>query len=250
MTSAGLSGWIIIGHYLFCWEGGVATPQSEIVHRMAIQIHDWETVADQRSIFLSCYLLMTRNIISAIDNLEFRDSAWVNRLMDRFAGYYFAALEQYEKEPSSAPAVWHSAHDVSLAPHTLALQKLLAGINAHINYDLVLSLVDMLEPEWGGLGDDQRATRYQDHCHVNAVIGRTIDAVQDQILDPVMPSMVLIDELLGPVDEALVSHLIMHWRETVWRDAMQLLEQSEPGERERLIRKIERSALEIASLIG
>ncbi len=228
----------------------MATPEMAVVGRMATQIHDWEAAADRRSVFLSCYLLMTRNIISAIDHQEFHDSAWVSRLMQRFADYYFVALEDYDREPSSAPAVWHSAHDVSRAPHTLVLQKLLAGVNAHINYDLVLSLVDLLGPEWDALEADQRTARYNDHCHVNEVIGRTIDAVQDQVLDPMMPLMVLIDELLGPVDELLVSHLITHWRETVWRDTMQLLETGDPSERARLIHGIEQAALKTASLIG
>jgi hypothetical protein len=217
---------------------------------MATQIRNWEAAADQRAVFLSCYLLMTRNILAAIDHQEFHDSAWVSRLMQRFAEYYFVALEEYEREPSSAPAVWRSAHDISRAPHTLALQKLMAGVNAHINYDLVLSLADLLGPEWDAMDADQRTARYNDHCHVNAVIGRTIDAVQDQVLDPVMPIMVLIDELLGPVDEMLVSHLITHWRETVWRDTLQLLETDKPSDRARLIHEIEHAALRIASLIG
>lgn len=225
------------------------TPEVPVVSRMANQIHEWERVADQRSVFLSCYLLMTRNILSAIEQREFHDPTWVNSLMERFADYYFVALEAYEQEPASAPAVWQFAHDTTRAPRTLALQKLLVGINAHINFDLVLSLVDMLGPEWDTLADDQRITRYNDHCRVNAVIGRTIDAVQEQVLDPVMPLMAIIDELLGPVDEKLVSHLITHWRETVWHNAMQLLEANEPSERSRLIGQIEQAALRIANLI-
>ena len=224
-------------------------PESPAVDRMATQVQTWEDLADQRCVFLSCYLLMTRNILSALDHQEFRDSAWVYQLMERFADYYFVALEAYERDPASAPAVWQVAHDVTRAPNTLAVQKLMAGVNAHINYDLVLSLVDMLGPEWANLPADRRSWRYSDHCHVNAVIGRTIDAVQDQVLDPVMPLMKVIDEVLGPVDEMLVSHLITHWRETVWHNAMRLLEAGEPEDRARLIGDIEREALRIANLI-
>jgi hypothetical protein len=225
------------------------TPEVSVVSRMATQIREWESVADQRSVFLNCYLLMTRNILSAIEQREFHDSVWVNSLMERFADYYFVALEAYEKEPASAPAVWQVAHNITRAPNTLALQKLLVGVNAHINFDLVLSLVDMLGPEWDALAADERSARYNDHCHVNAVIGRTIDAVQDQVLEPVMPFMAIIDEVLGPVDEMMVSHLISHWRETVWHNAMRLLEANEPGERARLIGQIEQAALSLANLI-
>jgi hypothetical protein len=124
---------------------------------------------------------MTRNILSAIERREFHDSAWVNSLMERFADYYFVALEAYEKEPASAPAVWQVAHSMTRAPNALALQKLLVGVNAHINFDLVLSLVDMLGPEWDALAADQRSERYDDHCHVNTVIGIG-DVLQDQVL--------------------------------------------------------------------
>ncbi len=222
---------------------------SPAVVRMQILIEGWEAAADQRTIFLSCYLLMTRNILSAIDRQEFHDPAWVGTLLERFADYYFAALEAYDRDPTAAPAVWQLAHGITTEPHLLALQKLLVGINAHINYDLVLALFDLLSPEWDILSDSQRAGRYQDHCHVNAVIGRTIDAVQDQVLDPVMPSMVFIDKLLGPVDELLVSRLIGRWREVVWRNATRLLQTGEASERARLIGEIERAALRLGNLM-
>jgi hypothetical protein len=228
-------------------EGGLPTPEAPVVSRMATQIREWEGAADERSVFLNCYLLMTRNILSAIERSEFHDSAWVNSLMERFADYYFVALEAYENEPASAPAVWQVAHNMTRAPNTLALQKLLVGVNAHINFDLVLSLVDMLGPEWDALAADQRSARYDDHCHVNEVIGRTIDAVQDQVLEPAMPWMAILDEVLGSMDEKLVSHLITHWREAVWHNAVQLLETSEPSERARLILQVEREALELAN---
>ncbi len=32
-------------------------------------------------------------------------------------------------------------------------------------------------------------SHYTDHCHVNDVIGGTIDAVQDQVIEPAMPVM-------------------------------------------------------------
>jgi hypothetical protein len=96
----------------------------------------------------------------------------------------------------------------------------------------------------------QRAARYADHCHVNAVIGRTIDAVQDQVLEPMMPVMALLDTVLGPVDEMLISHLITKWRETVWHHATRLLETKEPSARARLICEIEQAALRLGNVLA
>lgn len=220
-----------------------------VLERMQTLVQHWEAVLDQRAIFLSCYLLMTRNMLAALEQHEFHDVDWVNQLLARFADHYFVALEAYDLDPAAAPAVWQLAHNASRAPHVLPLQKLLVGVNAHINYDLVLSLVEMLEAEWDSLSADQRARRYADHCHVNTVIGRTIDAVQDQVLDPVMPLMVILDKLMGRVDEALVSHLITHWRDAVWHNATRLLETKDPIEREHLMSEIERSALRLGSVL-
>jgi hypothetical protein len=216
---------------------------------MQALVQQWEEAADQRSIFLNCYLLMTHNMRAALEQHEFHDIDWVDQLLARFADHYFVALDAYEQDPTAAPAVWQLAHNASRAHHVLPLQKLLAGVNAHINYDLVLSLVEMLDAEWDSLSTDQRAHRYADHCHVNTVIGRTIDAVQDQVLDPVMPLMVILDKLMGRVDEALVSHLITHWRDSVWHNVTRLLATKDPIEREQLMDEIERAALRLGNAL-
>ena len=190
---------------------------------MHARIQAWQQAGDDKALFLSCYAMMTSNILGVINQQEFNDSAWVNQLLHRFADYYFVALAAYESGPATAPRVWQLAHNAAADGSVPAISKLLLGVNAHINYDLVLSLVDLLRPEWESLSDSRRAERYADHCRVNDVIGGTIDAVQDEVLEPAMPIMDLVDKLLGPVDEFLVSHLITHWRETVWHNAGRLL---------------------------
>jgi hypothetical protein len=204
---------------------------------------------DHRVVFLKCYSLMTGNMLAAIDRQEFHDSAWVGRLLHRFADYYFIALEAFERDPASAPPVWQVANNAARQPGTLALQNLLLGVNAHINYDLILALVDILEAEWDSLSEDQRAMRYQDHCLVNWVIGQTIDTVQDEVLEPEMPVMELIDKIMGPVDEMVISRLLAHWRDVVWRNATRLLEMQEASERANLVKHYEKEALELGEII-
>jgi len=220
-----------------------------VISQMRSLIQQWEARADHRAVFLNCYMMMTCNMLTAIEQDEFSDSVWVNRLLHRFADYYFVALKAYEQSPASAPSVWLLAHDAAHDPHCSALQMLLLGVNAHINYDLVLTLVDLLGPEWNHLSDGQRATRYADHCRVNDVIGRTIDAVQDRIIEPAMPVMDLFDKLLGPIDEVMISRLIAQWRETVWQNATRLLETNERSERIQMIGQFEKEALKIGQII-
>lgn len=220
-----------------------------ILERMLEMIKYWEDQSDQRAIFLNCYSMMTRNMLSAIEQGEFNDSEWVDRLLHRFADYYFAALEAYEHNPSTAAPIWQETHKITQAEDTLALQKLLLGVNAHINYDLVFTLVELLEPEWGELSESQRTERYSDHCYVNDVIARTIDAVQDTVLEPAMPAMDIFDKLLGPFDEMMLSRLITHWRDRVWNYALLVLETKESEERLHVIRQVEEDAFRQANAI-
>ena len=107
----------------------------------------------------------------------------------------------------------------------------------------------MLASEWAGLTDSERRERYLDYCLVNEVICHTVDAVQDQVLEPAMPIMDVIDKMFGPMDEMIISRLITQWRETVWQYAMGLLEIGEPSERLRLILQVEEYAIRQAGAI-
>jgi hypothetical protein len=173
----------------------------------------------------------------------------VAELLEHFADYYFEALAAYEQDPVGAPKVWQLAHKATGDSGISAVQKLLLGVNAHINYDLVLTLVDLLRSEWGHHSKQQRANRYSDHCHINQIIGRTIDDVQDQIVEPAMPGMQVLDILLGPMDEYLISGLIRSWRETVWSNATRFLALDDPDQQALLMEKIEDEALNPGQII-
>lgn len=222
---------------------------SLVLERMQTLVQKWEEASDRRSIFLSCYTLMTHNMLAAIDGGEFENPTWVNRLLHQFADYYFDALDAYERDSPATPAVWRPAHNAAGRSETLVLQNLLLGINAHINYDLVLTLVDMLEPEWTRLSAGEREQRYADYCYVNDIIGRTLDAVQDGVVERLVPAMDIVDKMLGPIDEWMVSRLLTLWRDEVWNQAVRLIETSKPPEREELRQQIEAATLKRAEAI-
>ncbi len=216
---------------------------------MQVLVRQWQEASDKRAVFLDCYLRMTRGMLTAIEAGEFHDPVWVSALLIRFADYYFDALDAYERQSPATPAVWKLVHDATGRERTMILQDLLLGINAHINYDLVLTLVDMMDAEWSQLSDTHRQQRYADHSHVNAVIGRTIDAVQDQVVEHYAPGLNVIDLVLGPLDEWVMSRMIAHWRDEVWKNAVVLIETPDTAERERLRRGVEEHTLGRADVI-
>lgn len=206
-------------------------PSTPVIDRMNRLAQEWEQRGDQRSFFLRCYALMTGNTLHAIDEGQFHDPAWVRQLLHLFAEYYFLALQAYEQDDAWTPPVWRQAFDAAARLETQVLQDLLLGINAHINYDLVLTLVDMLEPEWATLTPAQRRQRYEDHCRVNTIIAATVDSVQEQVVTPNSRWLGAVDRALGPLDEQAAARLIRRWREEVWQQAMAMLAATDPDQR-------------------
>lgn len=225
------------------------TSHEQVTERMEALVQQWESTGDNRSIFLGCYLLMTRNMLVAINHDEFKDSKWVNRLLNRFAEYYFVAVDEYEDKRPEIPIVWQIAMEKANHADTFVIQNLLLGVNAHINYDLVYTLEETLYVEWENLSETEREIRFLDHCQVNEVIGRTIDAVHDTIIESRVPRLDLIDKVLGPIDEWSISWLISKWRYEVWENAVSLLEIREQHQREMLRRTIEKKAVDRAEMI-
>jgi hypothetical protein len=193
--------------------------------------------------------MMTENMQAAVQAGEFEDNSWVDRMLDNFAIYYFAALDAYENGSVETPPVWLVAFTAAGQPRTHALQNLVLGVNAHINFDLVFTVAELLEGEWAQLETARRQTRYRDYCRVNEIISRTIDMVQDQVLEQWSPSMGLMDDLFGKLDEWLVTQKITGWREQVWEQAIRYVELSDADGRLALRQQVEAASLQRANAI-
>ncbi|PWN07034.1 hypothetical protein DDZ15_07125 [Rhodohalobacter mucosus] len=209
----------------------------------------WKQLGDRRCIFLGCYRMMTANMMAAIEDGYFQDRKWVERLLHHFADYYFRGL-QCNRRKNRAPAVWLQVHEATRSKKLHSLQYLLMGVNAHINYDLVLTLYDMLHPEWQELTSSRKELRYQDHCRVNDIISETIDKVQDDILCKEDPIMGWLDAGMGRLDEYLISRLITGWREEVWNHAQKLLAASNRMEYERLRKGFESDVIKTGARLS
>ncbi len=222
----------------------------DVLARMQVLLSVWEESADRRDIFLRCYRMMTANMYAAIGRRCFEDSAWVERLLRRFAEYYFDALAAWETDATHAPSVWQRAHESTRHPDAAILQHLLLGVNAHINYDLVLTVDELLAGEWHAMLPHERTARHRDYCEVNAIIASTIDAVQDDILSPSIPLASLLDRMMGRLDEYLISRLITAWRDQTWDSAIELRSAADDPARRAVIRSVEMRALRMADLIA
>jgi hypothetical protein len=226
-----------------------ATQTPSALTRMQRLLDQWEPRADRRAIFLSCYSRMTRNMLLSLEKGLFNDPPWVNDLLEHFAAYYFNAMDAYDGNPLASPAVWQQTFSAAADPRTRPVQHLLLGVNAHINYDLVLALIDVLEPEWPALTESRRLQRYADHCQINDIIAHTIDEVQDEVLECYSPAMDLIDRAFGRLDEFLIARLISGWRDQVWRQVVQWFETTSPEQQGGLLQQVESACVQRGQLI-
>jgi hypothetical protein len=191
---------------------------SDLIERMHTQIQAWEETQDQRAIFLTCYWMMTDNMLQAVADSGFKDGPWVTGLTHCFADYYFDALAKYED--NARPPVWTFTFETACQKRAHVLQHLLMGVNAHICYDLIFALADSIVHEWDQLSAEGRALRYHDYCQVNDIIGATLDAVQDEVVEVHSRAMNAVDIAFGRLDEWMTHRLITRWREQVWHQSM------------------------------
>ncbi len=219
----------------------------DLVARMQTQIAAWETTDDDRAIFLTCYSMMTSNMLLGIDEGSFADGPWVRALTNRFAAYYFDALDSYQNH--GMPPVWTFTFETACSKKAHVLQNLLLGVNAHICYDLIFAVADSINEPWAEIPEERRTRCYRDYCHVNDVIGQTLDAVQDQVVEKHDRNMNLVDVAFGRLDEWMIHALIKRWREQVWGqsvaymqampDAKSALKQSYTAQAEQRARSIQ-----------
>ena len=214
-----------------------------MLQRMDENIMSWNEKNDQRHVFLSCYRMMTANMLLAIEEDKFHDREWVSKLLHHFADYYFEAVACYDCG-NNVPPVWQEVHQLTMQNKLLKVQSLMIGVNAHINYDLVLALYDLLEPDWKILSEFDREKRYEDHYKVNEIIAATIDKVQDEVLEPSNLLMRWIDVAFGRLDEYMLSRLITNWRQDVWNDVQGMLAIEAAIEKETLRQTIEQKVIQ------
>ena len=219
-----------------------------IITKMTEQVSAWKQVDDRRSVFLDCYRMMTANVLKALQNKRFDDNDWVEELLHLFADYYFNALVCFNCGEKTSK-VWEDVHTMAATKNLHVVQHLLLGVNAHINYDLVFTIDDLLGPEWNTLSDKQQIHRFHDHLLINAVIAETIDKVQDELIEEHHPMMDFVDRLLGRFDERIFVFLIRRWRHAVWDNAVSLMESKTDNERRFHTQRIEMNVLRTQRLL-
>jgi hypothetical protein len=87
------------------------------------------------------YLMVTQEVQNNPPAGGFNNVQWVTRLDVIFAEFYFAALNGFLQQAAPTPSSWRALFEARHQSGIERIQFALAGINAHINHDLSLALL-------------------------------------------------------------------------------------------------------------
>ncbi len=130
--------------------------------------------------FSRLYHVITAHIGAMADRGEFRSREFLVRLDVEFAERYFSALRSYAQNMDDTPRVWRVVFDNRSDPRIPALNFAVAGVNAHINFDLACALVSTwhhIPPD----GDGADSAQFHDYRLVNEVFEAEMDPLREDL---------------------------------------------------------------------
>ena len=182
--------------------------------------------------FTALYVVVTEKIKEGIDKGDvFEDNARMEKLDVIFANRYLEAFHLYRsgKKPTKP---WQMAFDASekFAAYTI-LQEMLAGINAHINFDLGIATAQVAP-------GDKLPSLHIDFQTINTILGSLTDSVRNEI-NHLSPRIGLIDRWLKGADDIIINFSLKKSREDAWEFAEKLAAIPEDEWEEPMNEKIE-----------
>lgn len=189
-----------------------------LAERMAELLADMDGDRDPARFFLGTYLRTTQAVADTLARGRFEDARWVSAWVVDFAGRYLFALEEFRAAGPHVPRPWQLAFgaDPALPPEA----HVLLGMNAHINFDLPLSLLAMVPPaEFADpfLLDRRR----RDHERIDGVLASRVSA-EDVALERIGGRRTLVDRLIAPANRQAARTFLQEARRKVWSNATAL----------------------------
>jgi len=196
-----------------------------LIERMQAMLEPLQAAGDPKRVFHATYLRTTIAVAEAIKRPGgFADPDWTGRWDVAFAGLYLEALERVQagEQPSRPWAVAFGA-----PPGLPVLNRLLLGMNAHINYDLPQALLAVITD---GEFDDPAliARREADHQAIDDILASRVSAEDDELIGLAGPGS-LLTRVLKPLNQAGTKRFLREARQKVWANAIALSQARRTG---------------------
>jgi Family of unknown function (DUF5995) len=183
----------------------------DLIAHMQILLGPMESDGDPRRCFLGTYLRTTRAVADELASGNFLDPAWVERWDVFFASLYLDALKTWNANGTPTEP-WRVAFAADAA--LPVLRHVLLGINAHINYDLPLSLLGVID-DAEFADPNVMAKRNQDHTHIDAVLLGRVGA-EDEAITAAHGGKNTYERLKAPLERRATGRFLREARAKVW----------------------------------
>jgi len=202
----------------------VADPIVGVLDRMGVELA--ALPEDPARHFLTTYRRVTEAVGAAAASGQVEDPDWLGRWDVAFAELYLQALAVHRADPAGPPGPWRAAFAAPADLHPYL--HVLLGMNAHINYDMPRSLLEVVSDA------DSRdralmASRGRDHHALDAVIVALVPSESRHLVRAAAAAPGVLDRLLLPVSRAASARLLRESRERVWANTAVLLQARRDG---------------------
>jgi hypothetical protein len=164
--------------------------------------------------FTRLYLAVTRDVRRTVRGGTFEDPAFLGRLDVEFASLYLDTVRRAATGEGAVPRAWAPLLDAAGRPGIVPLQFALAGMNAHVNRDLPLALVETCEAR--GVELRRRSPQHRDFRRIDALLAATEARAK---ADLVTGALAEADVALGRVDDVLAMWKVEPARAAAWSNA-------------------------------
>jgi hypothetical protein len=229
--------------------GGAPTSIPEVVERLAA-IHQHAASTSMRgnndgiAAFTQLYHVITTRIGQMADSGDFRSPEFLIRLDIEFAERYLRALRTYAENMHETPGVWRLLFDNRSNPRIAPVNFAVAGVNAHINFDLSCALVATwkhIAPD----GDGRESDQFHDYCLINDVFEKEMDPLREELGS--LLSRGPDDAIWDRTANWMADLVIRFTRDLAWDEAKRVWER---GADDKVLRASEEKLDAIASLVG
>lgn len=180
-----------------------------VIERMrAIDTHLPED--DGVAYFNRMYLRVTEDVGHAVDRHAFEAKAFLDQLDVRFANLFFAAFDA-DARGETGPSAWAPLFSCRIKPATHPIQFAFAGMNAHINHDLGIAVVETCQQL--GVVPDDGTPEHHDFVATNAILDARIPAIKQWFAGSLVNR---VDVAAGKIDDAFERWGIAVLRDSAW----------------------------------
>ncbi|MFF2370652.1 DUF5995 family protein [Agromyces sp. NPDC058110] len=170
--------------------------------------------SDGLAVFVDMYREVTALVGQRVAEGRFDDAPFIEELDVVFAGY-FLAVPKAIAAGRPVPKAWDPLIDRRSA-RLFPLQYALAGMNAHINHDLALAVVDTCERR--GL-DPNRGTVHADFDRINGVLAELVRPIRQRFLEQ---AVVRAGAPLSPLADLVTNFSMEKARDAAWATTLTL----------------------------